>query len=39
MHRELNTMGAKVDNAEAIHQVIEMKELLGELREQVANVQ
>jgi len=39
MHRELNTMGAKVDNADAIHQVIEMKELLGELREQVANVQ
>jgi len=39
MHRELNTMGAKVDCSEAVYQVIEMKDLLGGLREQVANVQ
>lgn len=39
MHRELNTMGAKVDETSAVHQVIEMKDLLGGLREQVANVQ
>ncbi|MCK5786364.1 MAG: YicC family protein [Candidatus Sabulitectum sp.] len=39
MHRELNTMGSKVDNSEAVHQVIEMKDVLGGLREQVANVQ
>lgn len=39
MHRELNTMGAKVDDSEALRQVIEMKDLLGGLREQVANVQ
>lgn len=39
MHRELNTMGSKVDNSEAVHQVIEMKDILGGLREQVANVQ
>jgi uncharacterized protein (TIGR00255 family) len=39
MHRELNTMGAKVDCSETVHQVIEMKDILGGLREQVANVQ
>jgi len=39
MHRELNTMGAKVDDSEAVRMVIEMKDLLGGLREQVANVQ
>lgn len=39
MHRELNTMGAKVDESAAVHQVIEMKDLLGGLREQAANVQ
>ncbi len=39
MHRELNTMGSKVDCSEAVHQVIEMKDILGGLREQVANVQ
>lgn len=39
IHRELNTMGSKVDNTEAVHQVIEMKDILGGLREQVANVQ
>ena len=39
MHRELNTMGSKVDNSEAVHEVIEMKDILGGLREQVANVQ
>lgn len=39
MHRELNTMGSKADCSEAVHRVIEMKDLLGGLREQVANVQ
>jgi len=39
MHRELNTMGSKVDCSDAVHQVIEMKDILGGLREQVANVQ
>ncbi len=39
MHRELNTMGSKADCPEAVHRVIEMKDLLGGLREQVANVQ
>ncbi len=39
MHRELNTMGSKVDETSAVHKVIEMKDLLGGLREQVANVQ
>jgi len=39
MHRELNTMGSKVDSVDAAHSVIEMKDILGGLREQVANVQ
>jgi uncharacterized protein (TIGR00255 family) len=39
MHRELNTMGAKVDSVDAAHSVIEMKDILGGLREQAANVQ
>lgn len=39
MHRELNTMGAKVDNTGAVHAIINMKDVLGGLREQAANVQ
>jgi uncharacterized protein (TIGR00255 family) len=39
IHRELNTMGSKVDSVDAAHRVIEMKDILGGLREQVANVQ
>ena len=39
MHRELNTMGSKVDDAEAQMQVVEMKNDLAALREQVANLQ
>lgn len=39
MHRELNTMGAKVTDAPAVHGVIRMKELVGAMKEQAANVQ
>ncbi len=39
IHRELNTMGSKVDESQAAYSVIEMKDILGALREQVANVQ
>lgn len=39
MHRELNTMGSKADQTDAVHSVIEMKDILGGLREQAANVQ
>lgn len=39
MHRELNTMGAKVTDPEAVHCVIRMKELVGGMKEQAANVQ
>lgn len=39
MHRELNTMGAKVDDAGLAAEVVDMKSLLATLREQVANVE
>ena len=39
MHRELNTMGSKVDDAEAQMQVVQMKNDLAALREQVANLE
>ncbi len=39
MHRELNTMGAKVTDPEAVLGVIRMKELVGGMKEQAANVQ
>ena len=39
MHRELNTMGAKVTDPAAVHGVIRMKELVGGMKEQAANVQ
>lgn len=39
MHREANTMGSKVDCSSGVRCTIEMKDLLGGLREQVANVQ
>jgi uncharacterized protein (TIGR00255 family) len=39
MLRELNTMGAKVDDADAQKVIVSMKDLLGGMREQVANVE
>jgi uncharacterized protein (TIGR00255 family) len=39
MHRELNTMGSKVDDSEAQMQVVRMKNDLAALREQVANLE
>ncbi|MFO7626903.1 MAG: YicC/YloC family endoribonuclease [Candidatus Fermentibacteraceae bacterium] len=39
MHRELNTMGAKVTDPQAVYGVIRMKELVGGMKEQAANVQ
>ncbi len=39
MHRELNTMGSKVTDSETVHAVIAMKELVGNMKEQAANVQ
>ncbi len=39
MHRELNTMGAKVADSEAVHGVIRLKEIVGGMKEQSANVQ
>lgn len=39
MHRELNTMGAKVNDPRAVYGVIGMKELVGGMKEQAANVQ
>ncbi len=39
MLRELNTMGAKVDDTDAQVRIISMKDVLGGMREQVANVE
>jgi uncharacterized protein (TIGR00255 family) len=39
MLRELNTMGAKVDDTDAQARIISMKDVLGGMREQVANVE
>ena len=39
MHRELNTMGAKVDDPEQSLRVIEMKNILSSLKEQAANIE
>ena len=39
MHRELNTMGAKVDDPDQSLKVIEMKNILSSLKEQAANIE
>lgn len=39
MQRELNTMGAKLADPDTAHRVIGMKELVGNMKEQAANVQ
>ncbi|MCD4701898.1 MAG: YicC family protein [Candidatus Aegiribacteria sp.] len=39
MHRELNTMGAKVDDPEQSLRVIEMKNTVSSLKEQAANIE
>jgi len=39
IHRELNTMGSKVDDSGAQMQVVQMKNDLAALREQVANLE
>lgn len=39
MAREVNTIGAKAYSAELVHNVIDLKELLDEMREQVENIE
>lgn len=39
MHRELNTMGAKVDDSGLAAEIVEMKSILATLKEQAANVE
>jgi len=39
MHRELNTMGAKVDDSRQSMRAIEMKTILSSLKEQAANIE
>jgi uncharacterized protein (TIGR00255 family) len=39
IHRELNTMGAKVDDPEQSLKIIEMKNILSSLKEQAANIE
>lgn len=38
MHREANTIGAKTSDAESAHRVVEIKEEVEKLREQVQNI-
>ncbi len=39
MAREVNTIGSKAYSAEIVHKVIDLKELLDEMREQVENIE
>lgn len=39
MAREVNTIGAKAYSAELVHHVIDLKELIDEMREQVENIE
>jgi len=39
MVREINTVGAKAFSSEVVHRVIDLKELLDEMREQVENIE
>jgi uncharacterized protein (TIGR00255 family) len=39
MAREANTIGSKAFTADVVHKVIDLKELLDELREQVENIE
>ena len=39
LHREFNTMGSKVGNAEISHIIIDVKSELEKIREQVQNVE
>lgn len=39
IHREINTLGSKLDDATTIHEVLEIKDILAGLREQIANVE
>ncbi len=38
IHREVNTIGSKAGNAEISHHVVEIKEILENIREQVQNI-
>lgn len=39
MHREVNTMGAKANHAGVAHMVVELKEILEIIREQIQNIE
>ena len=39
MHRELNTLSAKVADSDLVHKVVGMKNELGKIREQVQNIE
>lgn len=39
MFREVNTIGSKAYSAEIVHRVIDLKELLDEMKEQVENIE
>lgn len=39
MHREVNTMGSKANHAGVAHKVVELKEILEIIREQIQNIE
>ncbi len=39
MHREVNTIGSKTGNLDITHEVLQMKEEIEKLREQVQNLE
>lgn len=39
MHRELNTLSAKVADSDLVHKIVGMKNELGKIREQVQNIE
>ena len=39
LHREFNTIGSKIGNADAAHRVVEVKSELEKIREQIQNVE
>jgi len=39
MAREANTIGSKAYTADVVHKVIDLKQLIDELREQIENIE
>jgi uncharacterized protein (TIGR00255 family) len=39
LHREFNTMGSKIGNAEISHRIVDVKSELEKIREQIQNLE